>query len=108
MEDLGPAKYFIGVQITQDRKKGTISLCQDAYIDKVLKRFGIENCHSVDTPIAVGANKFIVPFDRKATQAKIDLYGSKIGSEIYLAVQTRPDIAYAVLVLLRFLLNSSL
>jgi hypothetical protein len=49
-------------------------------------RFGIENCHLVDIPIAAGANEFIVPFDRKATQAEIDLYGSKIGLEIYLAV----------------------
>jgi hypothetical protein len=27
IEDLGLAKYFIGVQITRDRKKGTITLC---------------------------------------------------------------------------------
>jgi hypothetical protein len=107
MEDLGPAKYFVGVRITRDKKKGTISLCQDAYIDKVLMRFGMENCHSVDTPMAAGANEFMVPFDGKATQAEIDLYGSKIGSEMYLAVQTRPDIAYAVSVLSRFLSNLS-
>jgi hypothetical protein len=27
IEDLGLTKYFIGVQITRDRKKGTITLC---------------------------------------------------------------------------------
>jgi len=26
MEDLGPIEYFIGVKITQNRKKGTITL----------------------------------------------------------------------------------
>ena len=67
IEDLGLIKYFIGVRITQDKRKGIISLCQDAYIDKVLKRFGIENCHLVDILMAARANKFIVPFNRKAT-----------------------------------------
>ena len=27
IEDLGPAKYFVGVRITQNRKEGTIALC---------------------------------------------------------------------------------
>jgi hypothetical protein len=43
IKDLGPAKYFVRVRITRDRKEGTITLCQDAYIDKVLKRYGMEN-----------------------------------------------------------------
>jgi hypothetical protein len=37
----------------------------------------------------------------------IELYGSKIGSLMYLAVQTRPDISYRVSVLSRFLSNLS-
>jgi hypothetical protein len=37
MEDLGPAKYFVGVRITRDREERTITLCQDAYINKVLE-----------------------------------------------------------------------
>jgi hypothetical protein len=36
MEDLGPAKYFVGVRITRNREEGTISLYQDAYINKIL------------------------------------------------------------------------
>jgi hypothetical protein len=67
----------------------------------------MENCHPVDTPMATGSNEFMVPYEGQATPAEIELYGSKIGSEMYLAVQTRPDIAYAVLVLSRFLSNPS-
>ena len=107
MEDLGPAKYFVGVRITRDRKEGTITLCQDAYIDKVLERYSIENCHSVDTPMALGATEIMIPFEEQATNEDIELYGSKIGSLMYLAVQTRPDISYRVSVLSRFLLNLS-
>jgi hypothetical protein len=107
IKDLGLAKYFVGVQITRDRKEDTITLCQDAYINKVLKRYSIENCHVVDTPIALGATEIMISFKEQATNKDIELYRSKIGSLIYLAVQTRPDISYKVLVLSRFLSNLS-
>jgi hypothetical protein len=107
IDNLGPIMYFVEVQITQDRKEGTISLCQDAYINKILEHFSIENCHSVNTPMAAGANEFIIPNKEEATSKDITLYGSKIGSLMYLAVQTRPDIAYSVSVLSQFLSNPS-
>ena len=99
--------YFIGVRITRDRERKTISLCQDAYVTKILERFQIEDCHPVDTPMTAGANEFMIPYDKQASKDDIKLYGSMIGSEMYLAVQTRPDIAYAVSVLSRFLSNPS-
>src|SRR5205823_212531 len=106
-EDLGPAKYFVGVRITRDRQDGTITLCQDAYVNKILVRYGMENCKPVDTPMASGATEFMVPFEGQATKDDIELYGSKIGSLMYLVTQTRPDIAYSVSVLSRFLSNPS-
>jgi hypothetical protein len=107
IEDLGPAKYFVRVRITKDRKEGTITLCQNTYINKVLKRYNIENCYSVDTPIALGATEIIIPFKEQVTNKDIKLYRSKIGFLMYLAVQTRPDILYKVSVLSRFLSNLS-
>jgi hypothetical protein len=105
IKNLGLAKYFVGVQITKDRKKGTITLCQDAYINKVFKRYNIENCYLVNTPIALGATEIIILFKEQATNENIELYRSKIGSLIYLTVQTRPDILYKVSVLSRFFSN---
>jgi hypothetical protein len=106
-EELGPAAYFVGVRITRNREEGTISLCQDAYVNKILHRFGMQNCKPADTPVATGAAEVMIPHTSKATQADIELYGSKIGSLMYLAVQTRPDISYGVSVLSRFLTNPS-
>jgi hypothetical protein len=107
IEDIGPANYFVGVRITRDRERKTISLCQDAYVAKILERFQMEDCHLVDTPMTARANKFMIPYDKQASKDDIELYGSMIGSEMYLVVQTRPDIAYAVSVLSRFLSNLS-
>ena len=65
----------------------------------------MENYYLVDMLMAAGATEFMVSFNGQATDEDIKLYRSKIGSLMYLAVQTRPDIAYRVSVLLCFLLN---
>nr|GEZ71423.1 hypothetical protein [Tanacetum cinerariifolium] len=43
MKDLGEASYILGIKIYLDRSKRLIGLCQKAYIEKILKRFYIEN-----------------------------------------------------------------
>ena len=42
MKDLGEAAYILGIKIYRDRSKSLIGLSQDTYIDKVLKRFNME------------------------------------------------------------------
>ena len=55
--------------------------------------------------MAARATEFMIPNTKQATNKEIKLYGLIVGSEMYLAVQTRPDIAYAVNTLSRFLTN---
>ncbi|GJV92232.1 retrotransposon protein, putative, ty1-copia subclass [Tanacetum coccineum] len=43
MKDLGDAAYILGIKIYLDRPKRLIGLNQSAYIEKILKRFYIEN-----------------------------------------------------------------
>ena len=43
-----------------------ITLCQDAYISKIFKQYGMENCYLVNMPMAVGTIEFMVSFDRQA------------------------------------------
>lgn len=96
MESLGPARFFLGIKIKYSRAKYTIKLSREAYIDKMLKHFGMEDCAPVDTPMAAGAAEFMVPNLGIATQEEIDEYGSMISSEMYLAIQTCADIAYNI------------
>jgi hypothetical protein len=60
MDDMGPASYFVGVRIVRDRPNRTIYLLQDAYIKKVLKRYGMENCKPAPTPMESGGMKYMV------------------------------------------------
>jgi hypothetical protein len=107
MDDLGPVNYFLGVRIIRNRQNRSIALIQDAYISKILKKYGVQNCKPVVTPMEVGTLNTMVTNPGEATKAEILDYQSKIGSLIYLATHTRPDIAFACSVLSRFLVNPS-
>ncbi|KAM1930102.1 hypothetical protein ACFX13_031577 [Malus domestica] len=54
MKDLGVAHYVLGIEITRDRLQKSLGLSQKNYIDRVLKRFNMENCNGGDVPIAKG------------------------------------------------------
>jgi hypothetical protein len=107
MQDLGPCNHFVGVRITRNRKARTITLCQDAFVDKILKRFGMEDCAPKSTPMDAGAMEHMVPFEGEASHKDREEYQSIVGSEMYLCTQTRPDIAFAMSILSRFLQNPS-
>ena len=43
MKDLEEAAYILGIRLVRNREKRLIGLSQDTYLDKVLKRFSMEN-----------------------------------------------------------------
>lgn len=54
MKDMGEASYVIGIEIHRDRAGKSLSLSQKAYINKVLERFGMQNCSSISAPLVKG------------------------------------------------------
>lgn len=84
-----PIKYILGITIERD---GFIYYVhQRNYIDKLLEEYNITNIKKATTPCTgdntISENK--TPFD-------ITTYKSVLGSLIYLAKNTRPDISFAV------------
>ncbi|GKF52302.1 retrotransposon protein, putative, ty1-copia subclass, partial [Tanacetum coccineum] len=51
MKDLGEAAYILGIKIYRDRSRRLIGLCQSTYIEKILKRFHIENSKRGSIPM---------------------------------------------------------
>ncbi|GKB27956.1 retrotransposon protein, putative, ty1-copia subclass [Tanacetum coccineum] len=47
LKDLGEAAYILGIKIYRDRSRRLICFCQSAYIEKILKRFYMENSKRV-------------------------------------------------------------
>jgi hypothetical protein len=95
--DLGASKFMLGMHITRDRGARTIKLDQELYITKALEKFGLHECKSAPTPATVVA---ATP-DRKSGSESdqltdVKLYQEKVGTLLYAAISTRPDIAFAV------------
>ena len=55
MKDLGEAAYILGIRILRDRSKRLIGLSQSTYVDKVLKRFSMQDSKKGELPIQSNA-----------------------------------------------------
>jgi hypothetical protein len=99
VNDLGPVHYIIGLEIKRDRKNRTLTMSQTKYIKDMLNRFNMKDAKPISTP-ADPTN--IISKDGKSLKECIP-YQEAIGSLIYCMVCTRPDIAYIVGVLSRYM-----
>lgn len=93
MTDLGQLKYFLGVNccIGEDN---TLTLDQTHYISEILSKFCMVDCKPVATPLEKGKNAETEGAGEPLSSEVP--YQSLIGHLMYLAVVTRPDIAFAV------------
>lgn len=106
MKDLGKASNCLGIRIT--REKNAVALDQEAYIESVLARFNMENSKPVSTPMNPGVKltKDMAPQTAdEAEKMKKVPYQEAVGSLMYLAQCTRPDVLFAVNQLSRFNTN---
>ena len=90
---------FLGFQIKQ--LKDGIFMHQEKYIHDLLKRFGMENCKEIKTPMA--SNGQIEP-DLQGKPIDQKFYRSMIGSLLYL-IASRPDIMFSVCMCARYQAN---
>jgi hypothetical protein len=99
IKDLGEARVYLGMEIT--RSGGIIKLSQQAYTQELLERFGMADAAPKATPLSPGF-RFQNPGESDREQlADGSEFRSVIGALMYLATNTRPDIAQAVGVLAR-------
>jgi hypothetical protein len=87
-------------EVLRDRKKGFVWLSQSAYVDKIANL--AQSMQPSKTPME---RKEFWPYEGVAENESLFMYQKKIGSLLYAAVITRPDIAFAVSRLARFTTN---
>lgn len=94
IKDLGPARKCIGININQLKDAIEIDQCQ--YVEEILKRFNMDKCKPVKTPSDLN-NKLTMRWLNETNDitGKVP-YQEAVGSLMYLAQATRPDIAFAV------------
>ena len=101
MKDLGVLRWILGMEVKRDRANRIMEVSQAEYVKKqILDKYGMSECKPVSTPM--------VDILRKTSDSQPDPFYMKIvGSLLYAAVVTRPDILYAVCSLGRHMSASS-
>ena len=102
MTDLGPVTHLLGMHITRDMDKKKLYINQSAYIKSALDTFSLKDSNAVVTPME---NKFSSIKFAEHMAPTNGPYNQLIGTLLYLSTHTRPDIAYSVGYLSRFLKN---
>ena len=96
MSMMGELKFFLGLQIRQQRNG--IFISQEKYLKDVLRKFGMQDCKGVKIPMPTNGHLCTdengIDFDHK-------VYRSMIGSLLYLCA-SRPDIMLSVCMCARF------
>nr|GEY95734.1 hypothetical protein [Tanacetum cinerariifolium] len=97
IKDLGEAAYNLLIKIYIDRSKQLIGLCQSAYIEKILKRYCMENSKRGSIPMQEKLK--LSKSQGASTPAEIKRmqnvpYASAVGSIMYAVRCTHPDTGY--------------
>ena len=98
VKDLGKVKHCLGMEFRQE--KDFLEISQTAYIEEVLKKFGMQNSKPAVTPMDLGTK--LKKVEESSEEDSSYPFREFIGSLMYLSVATRPDITYAVNYLSQF------
>ena len=100
--DLGEPNLFVGVTIDRDRANRTIKLGHWRLITDLVDSFGLQDAKPRSLPIGTGVNLAAAEGNVLDTTYQ-HKYRQLVGSLMHLSVTTRPDIAYAVGALARYM-----
>jgi len=94
MSMMGELTFFLGMQVRQSKKDTFIY--QEKYARDVIKKFGMENCKKIETPMSSSSK-----LDKNENGKKVDqkTYKSIIGSLLYL---TASRLLFSVCMCARF------
>ncbi|CAI7841528.1 unnamed protein product, partial [Closterium sp. NIES-53] len=98
--DLGELRSYLGLQITRDRARRTITLTQSHMVHQVLQRFGFQYSSPQLTPLSTSHSLSAPPSDESVEPS--GLYPKLVGCLMYLMICTRPDLAYPLSLLARY------
>ena len=106
MKDLDEIYWLLNIKIERDRKAKTISLSQSAYINKILRCFNLQEVKVILMPVDVNtklSKDQCASSEKEKDHMKNVPYCQAIGSLMWAAIGTRPDIAFAVSLLSQFM-----
>ena len=94
IKDLGRLHHFLGLKIVKNEDSGSVWVGQQVYTENLLTSSGMGDAKSVTTPVDI-SSKLVKATDTDECVNQQE-YQSVVGSLLYLAMASRPDIAFAV------------
>lgn len=107
IEKLGEATSFLGIKIYRDRAQRKLWLVQKGYIERIKASYNLKKKGKFSSPLAPSFDMSVNAGERLNPNI-IQSYQRKVGSAIYAAICTRPDIALAVSMCADHLLNPAI
>ena len=106
--DLGELHWLLGIEVTHNWEERSLALSQWSYLDSIIHRLNFDNLKPVSSPME--PNVRLSTSQSPSTGAGYAamqhiLYQEAVGSLMYTALGTRPDISYTVTNVLRFSSN---
>ncbi|CAI7837257.1 unnamed protein product [Closterium sp. NIES-53] len=98
--NLGELRSYLGLQITRDRARRTITLTQSRMVHQVLQRFSFRYSSPLSTPLPTGHSLSAPPSDESVRPS--GPYPELVGCLMYLITYTRPGLAYLLSILARY------
>ncbi|CAI7912891.1 unnamed protein product [Closterium sp. NIES-53] len=98
--DLGELRSYLGLQITRDRARCTITLNQSHMVHQVLQRFSFQFSSQQPTHLSTSHSLLAPPSDEFVEPS--GPYPELVGCLMYVMTCTRPDLAYPLSLLARY------
>uniref|UniRef100_A0AAV1V9B0 Reverse transcriptase Ty1/copia-type domain-containing protein n=1 Tax=Peronospora matthiolae TaxID=2874970 RepID=A0AAV1V9B0_9STRA len=100
MTDSGKCAFVLEIDLL-DGADGSVTLCQRRYVYDVLKRFGMDDCKAVASPVDMSSRLV-----SSGAATKVDApFREAVDALMHLTTVTRPDISFAVGYVSRFMEN---
>jgi hypothetical protein len=108
LSGMGIANYVLGLSISRDRYSKLLYLDQEKYLEKILKKFKMDNCKPLSTSISKcqHLSKTMCPQNETDIKEMESIpYAQAVGSLMYAIRSTRHDICHAVGLVSRYQSN---
>ena len=101
--DLTTTAKVLGWTVTHDEDAGTIKIAIGMRVRDMLERYGMADANPITTPMDVNALALFYADEIPVPDEQKWLYANLVGELLWISTTVRPDVAFAVHVLSRFL-----
>jgi len=106
MTSEGEVSWYLSVKYDRCPLTGAVSANQELYIDKLLQKWGMSDCHSLPIPFPAKADVIITQLAEPIPQPDpiiIKKFQELCGALLYVQVHTVPEISWALSLLTKYM-----